>query len=135
MKLFVPSALVLALVGSFGYLSDADTAKDATGFAVAKAVDEKLAGSELTLVRIGLDGVCKVRRSQTPDRTELDLDERCTQILPSLAEARIWEERADGTVAFVSANGETLVEFFPGDGVSYQSLRPRTPLLSMYRGT
>lgn len=131
MKLVVSGALVLALVGSFGYFSD----QGATGNAPGPEPEEAgpAATSEFILTGIGVNEDCRVRHSPGEGSAQLDLDRSCARILPRLVDARIWEERPDGTVVFVSAAGEALVEFYPGDGAAYESLRPRTPLLSLYR--
>lgn len=131
MKLVVSGALVLALVGSVGYFSD----QGATGKALGPTPGEadRATTSEFTLTGIGVNEVCRVRHSPGEGSTQLHLDRSCARIMPRLVDARIWDERPDGTVVFVSATGEALVEFYPGDGAAYESLRPRTPLLSLYR--
>ncbi|WP_404934509.1 hypothetical protein ABWH97_00325 [Nitratireductor sp. ac15] len=134
MKLIASGALVFALVGAFGYFSDTRVGEMAATTAAPKAAFQDEAVSEFTLTGVGLNGICRVRHSPGLENTRLDLDGSCARLMPSLADARIWEEREDGTVAFVSATGEALVEFYPGDGAAYESLRPQTPLLSMYPG-
>ncbi|MFC5585168.1 hypothetical protein ACFPOD_08595 [Nitratireductor kimnyeongensis] len=134
MKLVASGALALALVGALGYFSEPQVSEMAEALGEQKTAFQEEAVSEFTLMGVGLSGVCRVRHAPGLENTQLDLDGNCARLLPRLAEARIWEEREDGTVAFVSATGEALVEFYPGDGAAYESLRPQTPLLSMYPG-
>jgi hypothetical protein len=55
----------------------------------------------------------------------------CDGLLPGLARIRYWHEDADGTVT-LSADGKTAsVVFGPADCVAYESLKPRTPLMSL----
>lgn len=134
MKLIASGALVFALVGAFGYFSDVRVAEMAAAPGEEMTASQKDTVSEYTLTGVGLNDICRVRHAPGPEKTPLDLDGSCARLMPSLVEARIWEEREDGTVAFVSATGEALVEFYPGDGAAYESLRPGSPLLSMYPG-
>jgi hypothetical protein len=55
----------------------------------------------------------------------------CDGLLPGLSKIRYWREDADGTVT-LSADGKTAsVVFGPADGVAYESLKPRAPLMSL----
>ena len=55
----------------------------------------------------------------------------CDGLLPGLSKMRYWREDGDGTVT-LSADGKTaLVVFGLADGVAYESLEPRTPLMSL----
>jgi hypothetical protein len=55
----------------------------------------------------------------------------CDGLLPGLSKMQYWREDADGTVT-LSADGQTAsVVFGLADGVAYESLEPRTPLMSL----
>jgi hypothetical protein len=55
----------------------------------------------------------------------------CDSVMPGLSTMRYWRESADGTVT-LSADGKTaLVLFGPSDGVAYESVEPRTPLMAL----
>src|SRR5262245_39249586 len=55
----------------------------------------------------------------------------CNQILPGLGQAHYWRQKPDGTVE-LSADGVTPVATFEvGDGVAYESIEPRRPLMAM----
>ena len=55
----------------------------------------------------------------------------CDQVLPGLSSVQYWQEAADGTVTW-SADGKTAsVVFGIGDGVAYESIEPRMPLLAL----
>jgi hypothetical protein len=62
---------------------------------------------------------------------EVTVAQDCDGLLPGLSKIRYWREDADGTVT-LSADGKTAsVVFGPADGVAYESLKPRTPLMSL----
>ena len=55
----------------------------------------------------------------------------CDSVMPGLSTMRYWHENADGTVT-LSADGKTpSVLFGPSDGVAYESVEPRTPLMAL----
>jgi len=55
----------------------------------------------------------------------------CDSVMPGLSTMRYWRESADGTVT-LSADGKTqAVLFGPSDGVAYESVEPRTPLMAL----
>jgi hypothetical protein len=59
----------------------------------------------------------------------------CDGLLPGLSTMRYWRENADGTVT-LPADGKTAsVVFGPADGVAYEWLKPRTPLMSLIAGS
>jgi hypothetical protein len=58
----------------------------------------------------------------------------CDAVLPGLSALHYWNEKADGTVE-LSADGRTAtVVFAPADGVAYESVEPRTPLMALIEG-
>jgi hypothetical protein len=55
----------------------------------------------------------------------------CDRVLPGLSSVQYWQEGADGTVTW-SADGTTAsVVFGVGDGVAYESVEPRIPVLAL----
>ena len=55
----------------------------------------------------------------------------CDEVLPGLSRVQYWQEAADGTVTW-SADGKTAaVVFGLGDGVAYESVEPRMPLMAL----
>jgi hypothetical protein len=55
----------------------------------------------------------------------------CDGVMPGLSTIRYWRESADGTVT-LSVDGKTqAVLFAPSDGVAYESVEPRTPLMAL----
>jgi hypothetical protein len=62
---------------------------------------------------------------------ELRLDPQCGALLPELTQAKYWQERDDGSVAFVAADLDEIVSFAAGDGIDYESFKPTLPLLSL----
>jgi hypothetical protein len=58
----------------------------------------------------------------------------CDAVLPGLSGLHYWNEKADGTVE-LSVDGKTAaVVFAPADGVAYESVEPRTPLMALIEG-
>jgi hypothetical protein len=61
----------------------------------------------------------------------VELAKECDQILPGLRRAHYWRQMPDGGVE-LSVDGTTpVVSFEVGDGVAYESIEPRTPLMAM----
>ena len=55
----------------------------------------------------------------------------CDGLLPGLSKMRYWREGADETVTLSTDGKMASVVFGPADGVAYESLEPRTPLMSL----
>jgi hypothetical protein len=56
----------------------------------------------------------------------------CDVVLPGLSKLHYWSEKPDGTVELSADGGRTAaVVFAPSDGVAYESVEPRTPLMSL----
>jgi hypothetical protein len=61
----------------------------------------------------------------------VEMAAQCDQILPGLSQAHYWREKPDGAVE-LSADGLTpIVTFEVGDGVAYESIEPRLPLMTL----
>src|SRR5690554_140941 len=90
--------------------------------------------SESYLLRVvGKDQPCSVvlRDGGHADRlARLDLAPACAGLFDRLAEAEFWLEK-DGDIIFVAGDGRTVAQFFPGDGVAYESVKPAKPLMML----
>lgn len=63
--------------------------------------------------------------------SEVSVAPQCDAMMPGLSGLHYWSEGADGTVA-LSADGHTpAVIFAQADGVAYESIEPRTPLIAL----
>jgi hypothetical protein len=80
----------------------------------------------------GNDADCIVERLDAPGPVSRVLvAPACDAMLPGLSALHYWREQADGTV-MLSADGTTpSVIFAQADGVAYESIEPRTPLMSL----
>lgn len=56
---------------------------------------------------------------------------QCDTMLPGLSGLHYWSENADGTVALSADGGTPAVIFAQADGVAYESIEPRTPLIAL----
>jgi len=76
---------------------------------------------------------CVVRKGRTlsDGRSELLPGPDCATIFAPLADAVVWSEGEDGTVDFIGRGGRTLVRFALADGAGYESIRPRSKILSL----
>lgn len=81
-------------------------------------------------------GECLIARGTKVTRGvyNLEIDPSCDALMSGMTRVRQWRERADGSVEFVGEGGDTLAAFGVGDGVDYESFRPRTPLLMLSSG-
>lgn len=86
-----------------------------------------------TLESAGGKASCTIRkgRALSADASQLVTGPHCAALFAPLAEARVWQEGKDGTVDFVGSGGRTLVEFALADGEGYESVRPRSTILSL----
>lgn len=66
-----------------------------------------------------------------PGLARLELEEGCANAFEPLAAANYWVEGPDGDVFIVTEDAHTVAQFFPGDGVAYESLRPVAPLMML----
>jgi hypothetical protein len=76
---------------------------------------------------------CIVRKGRTlsAGRSLLLPGPRCAEIFAPLGDAAVWQQRDDGTVDFIGGGGRTLVRFAQADGAGYESVRPRSKILSL----
>lgn len=74
----------------------------------------------------GLDGACALDRSATAERglAALRPGPGCAMLHPAMARVRYWSEERDGSVSFLSAEGESLIRFGVADGPGYESFAP-----------
>lgn len=104
--------------------------------ALTTAGIEKPQGVHQYLIRVlGRDGNCKLTKLGPADaaQAEIELTQECFTLMPRLAEVRYWAEQKAGDVIFVAADGRKIAEFFPGDGVAYESSYPKSPLIALTR--
>lgn len=90
--------------------------------------------TETYLLRVvGQEQGCPVvlRHGHEGGFEKLDLAPSCAGLFDRFAEARFWREQADGDILFVADDGRTIAQFFPGDGVAYESVKPALPLMML----
>ncbi|WP_274425930.1 hypothetical protein [Chelativorans sp. YIM 93263] len=129
MKLLLSLLIVLGTAGAVALVHEGEPEETLTTAAIEKAKD-----AEYFQMRIpGRDGSCKLIKRGPVDasQSQLELGENCSALMPRLAEARYWRERDAGDVTLLADDGRTIVEFFPGDGVAYESYSPETPLIAL----
>lgn len=83
------------------------------------------------LVSAGAVENCVVTAVGDGVRKDLRLTPDCKSQVPELAHVQIWEDRPDGSVAFLNSKGAVMVEFATGDGVALESFAPREPMMSL----
>jgi len=90
-------------------------------------------GTVFRLSSIEADASCEIVKGKTQrsGRSPLTVDPACDQVLPGMSRVRFWREKPDGSVDFTGEAGEALATFGVGDGLAYESFRPRTPLLRL----
>ena len=81
----------------------------------------------------GHEGGCVVEASVAvgAEKRHLSIDPACADIVPGLAQARWWLERADGSVAFATDDGRVAAEFAVADGAAFESYAPREPIMTL----
>jgi|GEM_PF-1754552 hypothetical protein len=130
----------LVVVGALGALG-ADTAiRDReTGRGLAPGSDELFA-APLPHTRTyeahvqGQESGCVVALRGEPSARggSLELGPACKKFREVLSsEVRSWLRTDDGDILFLAEDGRPVAQFYPGDGVSYESLRPALPLMAL----
>jgi hypothetical protein len=79
-------------------------------------------------------GICAVTAAAVPDaqdRRTLNVGPGCADIVGRIGAARWWQDREDGSVAFVGENGKVLAEFAVADGAAFVSYAPRQPIMTL----
>ena len=76
---------------------------------------------------------CTVRKGRTlsDGRSLIKPGPHCAEIFAPLGDVAVWHARDDGTVDFIGRGGRTLVRFALADGAGYESIRPRSKILSL----
>jgi hypothetical protein len=132
MKLVIAAAIgAVGTIGAMPSLVDHDTPRIET-----VAVHSRLhMDSESYLLRVvGKDQPCSVvlrDGSHADQLAKLDLAPACAGLFDRLGEAQFWLENQEGDIFFVAGDGRTVAQFFPGDGVAYESVKPATPLMML----
>ena len=66
-----------------------------------------------------------------PGMVALTVPADCDLVMPGLSAAHFWKEAGEGTIAFTLDGGEDVALFSVGDGVAYESIQPRRPLMAL----
>ena len=126
------TVMAAALVAGAWFLSEGKGHAPAVAAAIADA-GHGIAEEAYRLTASGSDDWCAVTRHGLMDggRSELSLDPACSKILPAMARAKFWQEEADGSVIFTENGIDPIVIFAVGDGVAFESIEPRAPMISL----
>ena len=96
------------------------------------AMAEADANQRFSLRIAGHDGGCLVTaQSSAQAKRPLSLHPSCVDLVPVLAGARWWLERADGSVAFVRDDDGVTAEFAVADGAAFESYAPQQPIMTL----
>jgi hypothetical protein len=80
----------------------------------------------------GDDKTCLVEKTEGEGPlSHVSVASDCDEMLPGLSGLHYWSESSDGTVT-LSADGRTpAVVFAQADGVAYESIEPRMPIMAL----
>ncbi|RUM97424.1 hypothetical protein EET67_12235 [Pseudaminobacter arsenicus] len=132
MRLSRTVMLAAALVAGAWLLSEGNGDQTADALVVATA-GQGAWDETFRLTANGDEASCAVTRhgSVSDGRSELVLEPHCMDILPAMAQAKFWQEEADGSVIFTENGVDPIVTFAVGDGVAFESIQPQAPLISL----
>ena len=104
--------------------------------AQAQAAPEALAVPAVEAFRLQASGEaatgCTVEKTAAAGpRNHVIIAQACDDVLPGLSKMRFWLEAADGTVTLSEDGKRASVVFALADGVAYESVEPRMPLMSL----
>jgi hypothetical protein len=124
------STLVLAACVAAGTIAVVGFRLNSTASAAAPGPDPSL--ERFVLQATGDLPSCLIEKPKgEAPLIPLKIAPQCDEILPGLSRAHYWREKENGAVE-LSADGMTpTVTFELGDGVAYESIEPRTPLMTL----
>lgn len=132
MKLVFAAAIgAIGTLGAMPSLVDRDVPRVETA-AVHSGMHVDAASYMLRVV--GKDQPCSVvlrDAGHAEKLARLDLAPACAGLFDRLVEAQFWLEDREGDILFVADDGRTVAQFFPGDGVAYESVKPSRPLMML----
>jgi hypothetical protein len=120
---------VVAALGALGagpVLLKPDTATGSVDSVHTSAIRS---GASYQLKVIGLEQSCAVILRK--EQSKLDLAPGCRGLSGELSDAHRWKHDANGDLLFIADDGRTVAQFFPGDGVAYESVKPATPIMML----
>ncbi|WP_427023887.1 hypothetical protein ACP4J4_15375 [Aureimonas ureilytica] len=83
------------------------------------------------LIDLRNGATCKVNASMDEDGPQrLPIGPACAKS-PDLARVAYWETKDDGSLVMTDHQGETVLEFMPGDGVLFESVYPNNALITI----
>ena len=91
------------------------------------------AGHRYQLNVAGVETTCSVvlRDEKESGSSRLDLEPRCSGLAAELSDAHFWQKQQNGDLLFIADDGRTIAQFFQGDGVAYESLKPMAPIMML----
>lgn len=119
----------LTVAGAFAFSGPDGRIDPMTVSAIAPAPE---AGRLFRLQVDGREGGCLVEAgADDAARRPLSISPACAAVVPGLAGARWWLDRADGSVAFMTDDGRVAAEFALADGAAFESYAPRQPIMTL----
>lgn len=126
--------LLLAIIGAGVFVAISATAKTDAGLdpVHVASIPRTPLVQHFTVQANGDGATCQIDKpANTGRQAGLAIAPACDAVLPGLSAVHYWSESPDGTVT-LSADGKTPVAVFAqGDGVAYESIAPRTPLIAL----
>jgi hypothetical protein len=117
------TALAAAGVAGLRLNSSASAATDTQGNPSVERFLLQASGDEHT---------CPIEKAKGNGRlTYVKISPQCDELLPGLSKARYWIENPDGTVTLSADGRSPAVIFAQSDGVAYESIEPRMPLMQL----
>ena len=140
---FAPVALVVGFAGTImaSYLqgpavasTDSLVATMSPSPEITASIPTETAAPQAETVRL-IDlrngATCKVNASMDEDGPQrLPIGPACAKS-PDLARVAYWETKDDGSLVMTDHQGETVLEFMPGDGVLFESVYPNNALITI----
>jgi hypothetical protein len=126
--------MAAAVVAGLGFAASQRPASVATTVVSGVATTGGKAPADVfRLESAGGQSACVIRKGPAlaGGRFTITPGPRCAAIFQPLGEASIWREGNDRTVDFLGRDGRVLVEFALADGAGYESVRPRSRILSL----
>lgn len=134
MKLYAALATAIAAVAAITLFVYPFAPED--GAAKHAAFDQQ-SDRDYSLRMPGVEAECAIAKeaAAAPGVSALRKAPGCARVHPAMARVRYWSEDVDGSVTFLSADGETLIRFGVADGPGYESFEPASANLTLATAT
>jgi len=127
--------LLIALVVGAAFAAGAAGLKPNSQASAAVDARQAAGLERFVMQASGGEGTCVVEKAVgAGSLSKVSVAPQCDAMMPGLSGLHYWSEGADGTVALSVDGKAPAIIFAQADGVAYESIEPKTPLIALISG-